>query len=255
VREDRVGRSQPEQTQTRQQDGWFATTHWSVVLAAGQADAQRRAAALETLCRTYWEPLYGYPRFLGHSVHDAEDLTQAFLLHLLAGDAFAAVKPERGKFRSFLLKSLRNFVADERDRALAARRAGGQQAVSLDAELAERHYRDTAADAGSAEALFDRRWAMGVINRAFARLQEEFMAEGKSAQMVELGSFLAGDGDAAQYQAAGQRLNLLPAAVAVAVHRLRQRYRDCIRAEIAQTVTTSAEVEEEMHYLLEVLTQ
>lgn len=250
-----MGHSQPEQTQIRQQDGWFATTHWSVVLAAGQADTPRRAAALETLCRTYWEPLYDYLRFLDHSVHDAQDLTQAFLLHLMAGDAFATVSPERGKFRSFLLKSLKNFVADERDHALAARRGGGQQIVSLDAELAERHYRDTVADAGSAEALFDRRWAMGVINRAFARLQEELMAEGKSAHMVELGPFLAGDGDGAQYRAAGERLNLLPAAVAVAVHRLRQRYRECIRAEVAQTVTTSAEAEEEMRYLLEVLTQ
>ena len=234
---------------------WFTATHWSVVLAAGRGDSERRAAALETLCRTYWEPLFAYLRFLGHSVHDAQDLTQAFLLHLMAGDSFAAVNPERGKFRSFLLKSLKNFVGDERDRTLAARRGGGQQIVSLDAELAERHFRDAAADAVNADALFDRRWAMGVINRAFARLQQEFMSEGKSAHMVELGTFLAGDGDGVQYRAAGKRLNISPAAVAVAVHRLRQQYRECIRAEIAQTVTTSAEAEEEMRYLLEVLTQ
>jgi DNA-directed RNA polymerase specialized sigma24 family protein len=232
----------------------FTATHWSVILATGQGDSKHRAAALEILCRTYWEPLYAYLRFLGHPVQDAEDLTQAFLLHLLAGKAFATVNPQKGRFRSFLLKSLKNFVADERDRALAARRGGGQQVVSLDAGLAERHCRDALGDAGSAEALFDRRWAMGVINRAFARLQEEFMAEGKSTQMVELGPFLAGDGDHAQYGGAGQRLNMSPGAVAVAVHRLRERYRACIRAEIAQTVTTPAEAEEEMRYLLEVLT-
>lgn len=244
-----------EQGSSAERTAWFAATHWSVVLAAGGGDSERRAAALEILCRTYWEPLYVYLRFLGHPVHDAQDLTQAFLLHLLAGDAFASVNPDKGKFRSFLLKSLRNFVGDARDRALAARRGGGRQVVSLDAELAERHYRDAVGDAASAEAVFDRRWAMGVVNRAFERLQEEFMAEGNSAQIVELGPFLAGDGDRKQYQASGQRLNLSPAAVAVAVHRLRQRYRDCIRAEIAHTVTSPREAEEEMRYLLEVLMQ
>ncbi len=243
----------PEQESRTEGVSWFVATHWTVVLAAGQAEQPRRAQALETLCRTYWEPLYAYLRYQGHSPPDAEDLTQAFLLHLVERGVFEQLRPEKGKFRTFLLKSLHNFVADARARAGAARRGGGQPLLSLDAEGAERHYAEAAAEAPSADALFDRRWAMTVLNGAFRRLQEEFLAKDKAQQLAELAVFLAAEGDGAQYQAAAQRLGMTSGAVSVAVSRLRERYRACIGAEIAHTVASLAEVDEEMRYLFDVL--
>jgi len=234
---------------------WFAATHWSVVLAAGQESPERRIAALESLCRTYWEPLYAYLRFLGHDTHGAQDLVQAFFAHLLSGDRLQGLGPEKGKFRSFLLASLNHFVADDRDRTNAAKRGGGQMMVSLDEQSAEAHFVADYSTSQKPEALFDRRWAMTTVNRAFLALQNEFLAAGKAAQFLELSVFLATEGGAADYSAVGTKLGLAPGAVAVAVHRLRHRYRECIRAEVAQTVAAPQDVDDEMRYLLEVLCQ
>ncbi len=233
----------------------FATTHWSVVLAAGQADAPRRRAALEILCRTYWKPLYAWLRSQGREALDAQDLTQAFFLHLLTGEPFVGLSPDKGKFRSFLLKALKNFLADEHDRATAAKRGGGQVVIPLDDENVERHYLEENNGSRTPEAVFDRQWGLTVLDSAFRALQQEYVAAGKTAQFKELSPFLSAGGGAAEYASAAASLGMTAGAVAVAVHRLRGRYGDCLRAEIAQTVRSPAELEEEMRYLLELVCQ
>jgi len=232
---------------------WFAATHWSVVLAIGEADAARRAEALETLCRTYWPPVYAYLRRLGRERSDAQDLAQAFFAHILARDFFANLSPQRGKFRSFLLKSLQHFLTDQYDRERSAKRGGGQTLLPLDCDFAEqRCVHETASDRPP-EMAYDRLWAVTMLNRAFAALQQEFAARDKAMHFAALSAFLAVEGNAEDYAAAGRALRLSGDAVTVAVHRLRQRYRDCIRAEVAQTVREPGDVAEEMRYLLQVL--
>jgi len=245
----------PADESTADRGQWFAATHWSLVLTAGGVDPQRQQAALEELCRAYWEPLYAYLRRLGQSPHDAQDVTQGFLVHLLQNRGLQGLRPEGGKFRSFLLTSLKNYLADVRDRDRAAKRGGGQVVLSLDHEVAETHFASEAATEPAPEHLFDRRWAATLINRAFTRLQEEFTAAGKTVQFHGLSVFLGAEGSAEEYDALAARLGLTRGAVAVAVHRLRQRYRDLVRAEIAHTVTTQTEVDDEMRYLLEVICQ
>ena len=163
------------------QAGVFATTHWSVVLAAGHDSAPGAQEALESLCRTYWYPLYCFVRRQGFNTADAQDLTQAFLLHLLERKALKRVAPDKGRFRSFLLAALKYFLADESDKARAQKRGGGCAVVSLDEEGAEARYQREAADELTAEKLYERRWAMAVLDRAFVRLREEFTAAGKAA--------------------------------------------------------------------------
>jgi RNA polymerase sigma-70 factor (ECF subfamily) len=245
----------PARDGSGQKSQWFPATHWSVVMAASQASPQQRAAALETLCRTYWEPLYAYLRSFGHDRDDAQDLTQAFFAHLMARNPFAALSPEKGKFRSFLLKSLQHFLADQRDHNVAAKRGGGQQLLPLETDMAERHHAQESSNAPSPEAAFDRRWAVTLLNRAFTALQQEFLAGDKAVRFVELSVFLAAEGNTDEYTAVASRLQMTSGAVAVAVHRLRARYGECIRAAVAQTVLAPAEVEDEMRYLLEVLCQ
>jgi RNA polymerase sigma factor (sigma-70 family) len=225
------------------------------VLAAGQTAGPEKSAALESLCQAYWEPIYAYLRRLGQSPPDAQDVTQGFLVHLLQKDCFRNLRPEAGKFRSFLLAALKNYLSDVRDRAQAIKRGGGQTLLSLDQEAAESHFALEAATAPAPERLFDRRWAATLMNRAFSRLQEEFDTTGKAAQFQKLSVFLGAESTADEYDAVAARLGLTRGAVAVAVHRLRQRYRDLVRTEIAHTVTSPAELEEEMRYLLEVISQ
>ncbi len=231
----------------------FAPTHWSVVLAVGRSAGEQRAVALEALCRAYWEPLYAYVRRLGYERSDAEDLTQGFFAHLLCGRGLDTVSPARGKFRSFLLSSLKHFIADERDRAAAAKRGGDQKRLSFDMTRVERHLQQECVFEGSAEHLFDRRWAVTLLNHAFVKLQEELRLEDKAEEFAELSAFLSREGGAADYESAGAKLGLKHGAVAVAVHRLRLRYRELIRVEIAQTVAHPSEVAEEMRYLLELI--
>ncbi|HOB98383.1 MAG TPA: sigma factor [Verrucomicrobiota bacterium] len=236
-------------------DGWFAATHWSVVLAIGKADAARRAEALDTLCRTYWPPVYAYLRRLGRDQADAQDLAQAFFAHLLARDSFAALSPEKGKFRSYLLKSLQHFVTDQHDRERSAKRGGKQALLPLDSDLAEHQCAQETASDRPPEMTYDRSWATTTLNRAFVALQQEFEVRDKALHFAALGAFLAAEGNAQDYAAAGRALGLSGEAVAVAVHRLRQRYRECIRAEVAQTVREPGDVAQEMCYLLQVLCQ
>ena len=231
----------------------FARTHWSLVLLAGQAPSPSAQEALERLCRTYWFPLYAYVRRQGPMPEDAKDLTQAFFARFLAKNYLADVHPARGKFRSFLLASLKHFLANEWDRVKAEKRGGKCEIISLDGDAAEtRFLREPAVDT-ALEYAFEQRWAWTVMEQALTRLKEESAAQGKDGQFQRLGAFLSKEASAGIYAAVAAEMGVSPGAVAVAVHRLRQRYGELLRAEIAQTVASPAEVDEEMHHLFEII--
>lgn len=233
--------------------GRFATTHWSVVLAAREREGSRAGEALAELCRCYWYPLYAYVRRQGHGPHDAQDLTQEFFARLLARNYLAAVAPEKGNFRSFLLASLKHFLANERDRARAAKRGGGQAAISIDERDAERRYRLEPADNMTADKLFDRRWVMTLLETVTARLRAEYAQLGKAALYGRIKDCLGGPRESAPYAQLGAALGMSEGAVKVAVHRLRARYRELLREEIARTVASQAEVDEEIRHLFSLL--
>jgi len=232
--------------------GLFATTHWSVVLAAKQGDAPDARTALEKLCRTYWYPLYAYVRREGYNAPDAQDLTQEFFARLLEKDYLAQVEREKGKFRSFLLAALRHFLSDQRDRARAAKRGGGAEVLSLDAQEAEERYRLEPVDRMDAEKIFERRWAMTLLEQALTRLRDESIIAGKAELFERLRDFVAGESDVSCSEAAVQ-LGQTESAVKSAVYRLRQRYRELVREEIAHTVADPAEIDEEIRYLIAVI--
>jgi RNA polymerase sigma-70 factor (ECF subfamily) len=229
----------------------FATTHWSVVLAAQQSDSSQAAAALEKLCRTYWYPLYAFLRREGRSPHDAQDLTQAFFAHLLARSFLDNVGPQKGKFRSFLLAALNHFLSDEWDKARAAKRGGGQTFISIDDHNAEEMYLLEPDASAPAEKIFEQRWALTLLAQALARLREEFAAAGKIREFDHLKVFLSTLTSDGAYDAVAAKLGLAVDAVAVKVHRLRQRYGELIRAEIAHTVASPADIEEELGHLFD----
>ena len=226
----------------------FTTTHWSVVRAASES-----APALETLCCTYWYPLYAYVRRRGYHPEEAEDLTQEFFARLLAGKDLAGVDRAKGKFRSFLLAALNHFLANEWDRATAAKRGGNQVLISLDDDNAEERYRREPADETTPEKLFERSWARTLLFEAMAGLRAEYAADGKAQQFEQIRCFLTEEAGAGSYEAVAAQLNTSTGAVAVAVHRMRQRYRELVRREIARTVTTPAELEDEIRHLLDAL--
>jgi RNA polymerase sigma-70 factor (ECF subfamily) len=232
----------------------FATTHWSVVLAAANEETPEAAAALERLGRTYWYPLYAYVRREGHSPPDAQDLTQEFFARLLARHSLARVAPEKGKFRSFLLASMRHFLSDQRERARTAKRGGGAVILSLDAQEAEDRYRLEPIDRLDAEKIYERRWAMTLLEQALKRLGEESASAGKTELFERLRRYVAGESEATWGEAAFE-LGLSEGAMKAAVHRLRARYRALLRDEIAQTVADPAEIEVEVRYLIRVISQ
>jgi RNA polymerase sigma-70 factor (ECF subfamily) len=230
--------------------GAFATTHWSVVMAAG-ADSPASAAALEQLCRTYWYPLYAYVRRLGYPAHDAQDLTQAFFAELFRKNYFRAADRERGKFRSFLLTALRHFLSHEWEKGQAAKRGGGVAPLSLDEQTAEDKYRHEPASATfTPERVYDRTWALKLFEESLARLRQESFDQGKKSQFEQIKNFLTQEPGPGDYATAATRLGLSPNAVAVAVHRLRQRYAALVRESVAQTVAQASQVEEELAYLI-----
>jgi RNA polymerase sigma-70 factor (ECF subfamily) len=224
-----------------------------VVLTAGEAHSPQTAEALEKLCRAYWQPLYFFARRKGRSDADAKDLTQQFFSTLLQRNDFAALNPGQGRFRTFLLVSFTNFLANEHDRANALKRGGGQTMVSLDA-LSDEQMRQYE---GSPNALpgpaFDRHWAMSVLAQALARLKAEFAAAQKSNQFDLLKPYLTAEGAASNYAGMAEKLAVAPSSVPVLVHRFRQRYRELVRDEVAQTLSSPTELEEEMRHLFEVL--
>ena len=231
----------------------FNTTHWSVVLLAGESQAPHADAALENLCRTYWNPLYAYVRRQGQSPHDAQDLTQAFFARLLEKKYLKLATQERGRFRSFLLKSLKHFLVNEWVHSQAQKRGGGQKVFSLDEEAAERSYLQQASDQLAPESLYDKRWAMTLLERAMERLGADYAAAGKRTLFEQLKPLLLTESSGESYRQLAGPLGLSEGAVKVAVHRLRQRFRDGVRTEIAQTVATPAEVDEELRCLMTAL--
>jgi len=237
---------EPREPTSSEPAGWFVTTHWSVVLAARDEESPRATDALAQLCRTYWYPLYAYIRRRGHAPHDAQDLTQEFFAQLLEKNILKAVQQERGKFRWFLLSAVKRFLANEWNREQAAKRGGGQSIVSLDEETAEGRYQYESGDDAAPDKLFNQSWAMTLLEQAQERLQREYHASGRGPLFDQLKIFLSGDRAPISHAEAGAVLGMNEGAVKVAVHRLRQRYRDCLRGQIAQTVSTPAEVEEEI---------
>jgi len=232
---------------------YFATTHWTVVLAAAHGSSPGSQAALEKLCRTYWYPLYAYVRREGYGPEDSQDLTQGFFARFLEKDYLAQVKREKGRFRSFLLASLRHFLADERDRARAIKRGGGRTLISLDAQDAEGRYSLEPAEEVSAEKAFERRWALIVLDAVRASLRQEYVSAGKSQRFAVLETFLPGEQATVTYAEAASRLGLEPGTVKWEVHQLRRRYRELLRAEIAHTVADADQIDEEVRHLIDVL--
>jgi RNA polymerase sigma-70 factor (ECF subfamily) len=229
--------------------GIFATTHWTVVLAAGRGGSRQAEVALEELCRTYWYPLYAYVRRHGHSREDAEDLTQGFFARLLEKNYLDGISNEKGKFRAFLLVALKRFLANEWDRANRQKRGGGLAPLSLDWQDAETRYQIHPADNLSPDKLYDRAWAVIVLERVITRLRDESAGDAKGNLYGQLKSFLMMGTSEIPYAHAAAELKMTEGAVRVAVHRLRKRYRELLREEIGQTLANPAQAEEEMQSL------
>jgi RNA polymerase sigma factor (sigma-70 family) len=240
-------------------DGWtsqsaaaeFTTTHWSVVLAAGQSSSPAAQAALEQLCRAYWYPLYAYVRRRGYSPEDAQDLTQSFFERLLERDLLADLRPAGARFRSFLLRALKNHLASEWARAHTGKRGGA--ILSLDDLSPEARYAQEAANAESPDAAFERRWASTVLQQALDRLRQEHVAAGKEPLFDLLADGLTGAAPTQPYAELAVKLGTTEAAVKMAIHHLRKRYGELLRLEVAQTVVTSAEIDQELRHLLSAL--
>lgn len=230
----------------------FAPTHWTAVFLA-RGKTPEAESALENLCRTYWPPIYAFIRRQGRSPAEAQDLTQAFILHLLETNALVGVERGKGKFRSFLLASLRNFLANEWDKTKAQKRGGGTLLISLDQMSGENPGDFDLPDAVTPEVIFERRWAESLIDVALSRLEEDYTVNGKVRIFEELKGTLMEARSAVRYVELARRLGTTEASVRVAVHRLRQRYREILRAEIANTVSTPAEVDDEIRKLFAVL--
>ncbi len=224
-----------------------------MVLAAGTDSSPAAREALEELCRTYWFPLYAYTRRRGFSPHDAEDLVQGFLARLIEKEMLAALQREGGRFRAFLLACFNHFLSDQRDSARRLKRGGGREILSLNTEQAEGRYSLEPADVVNPEKVFERRWALTVLETVLARLKAQLETEGKGPLFAHLQALVLGEASAVRHAEIAARLGLSKSAVAVTVHRLRQRYRRLLREEIAQTVQRPEEVDDEMRYLLAVL--
>ena len=231
----------------------FRTTHWSIVLAAANQASPNSQEALARLCETYWYPLYAYARRRGHGPPEAEDLTQEFFSRLLEKEYLAGITQEGGKFRSFLLTALKRFLANQWERAQAQKRGGGITIASVNETDAESRYQVEPADEATPEQLFERRWALTLLDQVFHRLQGEYRSSGKTELFDRLQVFLSGDQRLIPYAEVGTSLGMSEGAVKVAVHRLRKRYGELLREEIAQTVSSPQEVDEELRYLVAAL--
>lgn len=231
----------------------FVTTRWSVVLAAQEAAAPDAAAALETLCRAYWYPLYAYVRRAGRSPQDAEDLTQEFFARLLARDWLKVVAPEKGRFRAFLLMAMKRFLAKEWRREHALKRGDGAQHVPFDTGVAENRF--AAEPPMSPDELYERRWAMLLLDEALARLQQEFEQPGRAGEFELLKPWLGAARGEIPYEELAVGLGSTAGAARVAVHRLRKRFRELFRQTIAETVADEREIETELRHLLGVLSR
>jgi len=235
---------------TQPSEAWFLTTHWSVVLSAREQHSATSAAALEVLCRTYWHPLYAYARHRGRSPADAQDLTQEFFARLLQKEYLRSVAPEKGKFRTFLLVMFQRFLADEWDKAQAQKRGGGK-VFNVDWASAEQRFMQQPVEHLTPEKVFEQRWALTLLDQVYARLESEYREQGRGALFETLQFALTGSRSSVPYVELARQLQTTDGAVRVAVHRLRQRYRELLREAIADTVSQPEEVEEELRHLLQ----
>jgi len=231
----------------------FPVTRWTLVLAAGDPHRKEARSALVSLCESYWYPLYAHLRRCGYPADQAQDLTQEFLMRVLEGRYLDRANPQKGRFRSFLLTSLKFFVADEEDRQRAQKRGGGML-VPLEFSSGEERYQREPADEETPERIFERRWALSVLDRVVERLRNEFVQQGRPEHFERLKVFLLGRSDA-PYAALARDMNTSEGALKVAIHRLRKRYRELLRLEIADTVADTAEVESEIRILATVLSK
>jgi RNA polymerase sigma-70 factor (ECF subfamily) len=227
----------------------FKTTEWTDVLEASGSNSLVAAAALEILCQKYWYPLYAFGRRRGHAPHDAEDLTQAFFAHLLDKDMLKNVDREKGRFRSFLLASFTNFLNNDWDKQRRLKRGGGKTIVSFDEMQAEERYQLEPADDASPEKLFERRWAWTVVEQVLAHLRQEYTAQAKADVFAKLEPFLTTEFTATSLSICAAELQMTENALKVARHRLRRRFGENLRSEIARTVATPEEVQEEIRHL------
>jgi RNA polymerase sigma-70 factor (ECF subfamily) len=231
----------------------FDTTRWSVIAAARGTDPEAARAALSTLCEAYWYPLYAFIRRWGADADAARDLTQAFFASLLERRDIEQVRPERGRFRTFLLASAKHFLLNEAARSRAAKRGGGVAPLPLAFDEAEGRYQVEPADVTTPETLYERRWALTLIERVLARVRTDWEASGRVAEFDELKASLLGSGADSSYADAARRLGTTEGALKVAAHRLRRRFRSRLRQEIAETVSDQAEIDDEIQYLVRAL--
>jgi DNA-directed RNA polymerase specialized sigma24 family protein len=231
----------------------FHTTHWTLVLAARDQDGALAREALASLCSTYWYPLYAFIRRSGIAPHDAEDLTQEFFYHFLERHSLGSIHPAAGKFRSFLLACVKNFLANERERAQAQRRGGGRPVIPLNSADAQARFAAEPADQRTPEALFERRWAFAMLERTMTELRREYTTAQKSDLFEALQGFLpCGLGIVSRAELVANR-GMSAGALDVAIHRLRQRFGVLLREQVARTVSTDTEVDEEIRYLISLL--
>lgn len=231
----------------------FQTTSWSLVLAASIDPGMDARNALEQLCQIYWRPVYAFIRRRGYDPDRAQDLTQGFFALLLQKNYLRDADRQRGRFRSFLLTAVKHFLANEWDRNNALKRGGGRTIISIDPLEAEAWYGPAAIDHATPEAVFERRWAVSLLDHVMAALRAEFAAAGKSEEFNGLVVLLHRDPDAVSYEALADKLGVSPGALRVSAYRLRQRYRKLLRSEIAETVSTSEETDDEIRFLMSVV--
>jgi RNA polymerase sigma-70 factor (ECF subfamily) len=232
---------------------WFVTTHWTVVLSARARNSAASEQALETLCRNYWYPLYAYVRRQGHNPHDAQDLTQEFFSRLLHADYLKSVAREKGRFRTFLLVALKRFLANEWDRARAQKRGGGQVHVALDTSEAETRYQVEPVAELSADRIYDRRWALTLLEQTMTRLRRDFASSGRTGEFDRLKIFLTAEKGSIDYSAMARELGQSEGTLRVNIHRLRRRFRELFREGIAHTVSGPEELEAEVRHLMSAL--
>lgn len=248
-----MSRSDPKPHRSDSASRRFATTHWSLVVAAGRRSSPRSREALATLCGTYWYPLYACVRAQGYTPHDAQDLTQEFFARLLERNDFAAADRAKGRFRSYLSAALKHFLANARDHARARKRGSGRVPIPLDFATAEGRFSHEPVHTITPDKAFARRWALTLLEQVLAQLREEFVVAGKGEFFDRLKVFLSGEKNAVSHADIAADLKMTEGAVKVAVHRLRRRYRELLRGEIAQTVADPDEIDDEIRELFAAL--
>jgi DNA-directed RNA polymerase specialized sigma24 family protein len=236
-------------------DDIFVTTCWTMVLAATDRSTSQAERAMEEICQTYWFPLYAYIRRRGHSPENAEDLTQEFFRQLLEHHWIGDVDREKGRFRAFLITALKHFMAKEWRKASAKKRGGGQRVLSLDSSIAEGRYASAVTPSMEAEALFDRQWALTLLNLTIKQVKNEYADAGKADLFATLKDGLVIAHQSIDYPSLSAELDMTEGAIRVAVHRMRKRFRELYRNEVAQTLPPGADLDDEMHHLAESLVQ